>query len=233
MALKRTLAQGLWELRQLMRNGEQLLISFVFPIVALVVMSRTAIVSTSAPSDALAGALAMAVLSSAFSSQAISLSIDRRYGVLRMFGTTALGPQGLLAGKALAVAAVVTLQTGVLAALAAGLGIHSNNWPIAVLYLLLGVVVNVSLAVLLGGTLRAETVIPVANLLWVLMLAAGALAPVPALAWLPPALLGDGLRLALLAPTPASLDVAPLGLVALAAWGAALAFAARRALKWD
>lgn len=229
MTLRRTLAQGGWELRQLMRNGEQLLISFVFPIAALFVMARTQIVPVTQPGFALAGALAMAVLSSAFTSQAISLAIDRRYGVLRMFGTTALGPQGLLAGKALAVAAAVLLQTAVILGIGATLGLVVMA-PLALLVTLIpGVMVHVALAVLLGGTMRAETVIPVANLLWVLMVAAGALTPTasPLLALLPPGALGDALRAAVLG----QYDVRSM--LVLLVWSAALSVLARRALKWD
>ena len=60
------------------------------------------------------GVLALAVISSAFTGQAIQTGFDRRYGVLRMLGTTPLGRGGLLAGKAVGVLAVLAVQVVVL-----------------------------------------------------------------------------------------------------------------------
>ncbi|NCD19020.1 MAG: ABC transporter permease, partial [Actinobacteria bacterium] len=102
--VRSALAQGRWELRTIMRNGEQLLVSFGLPALALVALHR-GIFALPEPADALglAGVLAMAVLSSSFTSQAIALGFDRRWGVLRMLSTTPLGPGGLVRGKAIAV----------------------------------------------------------------------------------------------------------------------------------
>nr|WP_284287071.1 hypothetical protein [Angustibacter aerolatus] len=52
------------------------------------------------------GVLALAVVSTAFTGQAIQTGFDRRYGVLRLLGTTPLGRGGLLAGKAVGLLAV-------------------------------------------------------------------------------------------------------------------------------
>ena len=77
--------------------------------------------------------------------------------------------------------------------------------PYAVLFLLLGTWAFVALALLLAGTLRAEGVLAVANLVWVLLLVVGGVVVPrtelpPALsgvvAALPSAALGDGLRAA-------------------------------------
>ena len=59
---------------------------------------------------ATAGALALAVVSTAFTGQAISTGFDRRAGVLRLLGTTPLGRGGLLAAKGVAVLSVLAVQ---------------------------------------------------------------------------------------------------------------------------
>ena len=106
-------AQAALETKMLLRNGEQLLLTVVIPALLLLVFSTADIVDTGAGRsvDFLApGVLALAVLSTAFTGQAIATGFDRRYGVLRLLGTSPLGRLGLLAGKAAAVLAVVVLQ---------------------------------------------------------------------------------------------------------------------------
>lgn len=228
--MKRMWIHSAWELRSLMRNGEQLLISFVLPILALVGLLRFEAFGLADPRYALAGALAMAVLASSFTSQAIGLAMDRRYGVLRMFATTAIGPSGLLGGKAIAIMAIAALQTVVLAVAAWAMGIREPvNWLYVAVFVALGVVAGVCLAVLIGGTMRAEAVIAVANLLWVLMLLAGAILPpeIGLFAYLPPGALGEGLRAASLG----SFDA--VSALVLTAWSTVLGWLASRALTWD
>jgi ABC-2 type transport system permease protein len=232
--VRSALAQGRWELRTIMRNGEQLLVSFGLPALALVALHR-GVFALPGPADALglAGVLAMAVLSSSFTSQAIALGFDRRWGVLRMLSTTPLGPGGLVRGKAIAVAGLLVAQAMFLGLLAAALGWRGTTpagYALLALFLALGSSTFVSLAVVLGGTLRAEAVIALANLLWVVMLAAGALLPLDAgspLRFLPPGALGEGLRAAVLG----GFDV--VSALVLLLWGGGLAAVARRALRWD
>lgn len=232
--VRSALAQGRWELRTIMRNGEQLLVSFGLPALALVALHR-GIFALPEPADALglAGVLAMAVLSSSFTSQAIALGFDRRWGVLRMLSTTPLGPGGLVRGKAIAVVGLLVAQSVVLGLLAVALGWRGTSpagYAFLALFLALGSSTFVSLAVVLGGTLRAEAVIALANLLWVVMLAAGALLPLDAgspLRFLPPGALGEGLR----AAVQGGFDA--VSALVLLLWGAGLAAVARRALRWD
>ena len=139
---------------------------------------------------ALAGALALAVVSTAFTGQAISTGFDRRAGVLRLLGTTPLGRGGLLAAKCLAVLSVLAVQVVVLGALGLALGARPEAGGILpmLVSLLLGSAAFVALALLLAGTLRAEAVLAVANLVWVLLLGLGVLVPTDRL----PGALGDG-----------------------------------------
>ncbi|MDO5494424.1 MAG: ABC transporter permease [bacterium] len=227
-------SQAGWELKTILRNGEQLLLSFILPVLALIALVTLEVADLPSRSDAVAGTIGMALTASAFTGQAIQLAFDRRYGVLRMLSTTPLGGRGLLLGKAGAVAAVVVIQVVVL--LVAGFILGWKGTGIAgfgalAVFVVLGTVAFVGLAVLLGGTMRAQAIIAIANLLWILMFAAGgALFPLAEgswLGWLPPGALGNGLRAAL----AGSFDV--VSALVLAAWGAVLGILAARAMRWD
>ncbi|MPV35805.1 ABC transporter permease [Georgenia subflava] len=244
VVLRRVLAQTRFETAAVLRNGEQLLLTFVLPLIALVVLVRTDVVDlpgAERPPAALAGVLALAVASTGFTSQAIAVAFDRRWGVLRMLATTPLGPRGLLAGKVGAVLCVLAVQTIVLVVVAAVLGWrpHGGLGLVlgVVLLMLLGAAAFVALAMLVGGTLRPEAVLAVANLLWVLMAAGGGLllpvstlpGPLPTIVFLlPSGALGEGLR------TLATTGVLDLAAVAvLAVWAAAGTWLAARFFRWD
>lgn len=108
-AAGRVLAQGRYEAGILLRNGEQLLVSLVLPLIALVALVHSPYPELDEPRIAVVapGVLALVVVSTAFTGQAIQTGFDRRYGVLRLLGTTPLGRGGLLAGKGLAVLGVL------------------------------------------------------------------------------------------------------------------------------
>ena len=74
------------------------------------------------------GVLALAVMSTAFTSQAIATSFDRRNGVLRLLATTPLGRGGLLAGKVLGVLLVEVVQVLVLGGVALADQLKSLDW---------------------------------------------------------------------------------------------------------
>lgn len=237
----RVLAQAGFEARTLLANGEQLLAALVLPSLALVglVLAPFPDLGSGRRVDLVApGVLALAVISTAFTGQAIAIGFDRRSGMLRLLGTTPLGRDGLLAGRLLAVLVVEVVQLLVLGAIAAAYGWrpHAAGIPVAVVWLLLGTAAFVALALLLGGTLRAEGVLAVANLLWVLMLGLGVVLPVErlpgavaAVARLTPGgALGELLRSALLGTaTPW------WALAVLVAWLAGGAAGAARWFRWD
>lgn len=236
----RVVASARFESTTLLRNGEQLLVSLVLPVMALVVLALTPYPELGDPRiDVVTpGVLALAVVSTAFTGQAIGTAFDRRSGVLRLLGVSPLGRDGLLVGKALAVLTVLTLQSVVLGAVAAGLGWRPEPASLAPLGITLavGAVCLVCLALLLAGTLRAEAVLAVANLLWILFLGLGLLLPVDTLPagaetvarWLPPGLLGESAR-------AAALDGAwPVaGWMGLLAWAAGAGGIARRTFRWS
>lgn len=242
---RRVLAQARWETAVLLRNGEQLLLTLVLPALVLIAVSTGDLVGLDVPAgrsrvDVVApGVLALAVMSTAFTGQAIGTGFDRRAGVLRLLGTTPLGRGGLLAGRWLAVLVVEALQVAVLGATATALGWSPDpaGLPAAALVVVLGTAAFTGLALLLAGTLRAEAVLAVANLVWVLLLVGGGVVvpadelpgPLASLApWLPSGALGDGMRTALL---EGRLDVGPVAV--LAAWAAAAGGLAVRRFRWS
>ena len=77
------------------------------------------------------GVLALAVMTTSFTSQAIASSFDRRNGVLRLLSTTPLGRGGLLAGKVLGVLVVEVVQVVVIGLTALLLGWHPDPAGIA------------------------------------------------------------------------------------------------------
>ena len=235
---KRIFRHGLIETRLLIRNGEQLLLALVIPV-AILVASR--FVKASLGSMELLGpsVLALAVWSSAFTSTAISTAFERRYGVLERLATTPLGKPGLLAGKALAVIMIMTGQLVILAGAALAFGWRPRFTPLsalfAVLLVILATATFVCLALLLAGRLRAESVLGLANLIYVILLIGGALIiPVarypaalrPLIEALPTAALGEGLRAA------ANGQVQSWPVLVWLAWLVAAGLAAWKGFRW-
>ncbi|GAA3062200.1 ABC transporter permease [Pseudonocardia yunnanensis] len=238
--LRMLAVQSVTELRLAMRNGEQVLLTLLIPIVLLVGLSTLDLVPLPQPRIAavLPGVLALAVMSSAFTGQAIALGFDRRYGVVRRLAATALPRWLLVAGRLVAVLGVVAIQVVLLCGLAAALGwrpaASGVGW--ALLLLVLGTAAFGSLGILLGGSVRAEITLAVANLVWfVLLLAGGIIVPLGLLpgplaavgAALPSGALAEGLRAALSAGhAPSATQVLVLLL-----WTAAASLLAVRTVK--
>lgn len=247
---RRVLAQARWDATTMLRNGEQLLVVLLLPALVLVLLSRTSVVDLggpagAAPVDVVApGVLALAVISTAFTGQAISTGFDRRHGVLRLLGTTPLGRSGLLAGRVAAVLVVEAVQVVVLGGLAVLLGWRPPlTGVLAALPLLaLGTAAFVLLGLLLAGTVRAEGVLAVANLVWVLLVVGGGVVVPPSTlpgplagvaSLLPSGALGEGLRAVLLTGTVDRGVTVAVAVAVLLAWTTAAAVAARRWFRWD
>ena len=242
----RVRAQTLYEFGLLMRNGEQVLLTLVIPIMLVAGLSRTEVVDLGSVAAAYAriqtvvpGVLAVAVLSSAFTAQAISVGFDRRYGVLLFLGTTPLGRAGLVAGKTLAIALVVVGQVLLISGVGVLLGWQPQGvWPLALLLVMLGVAAFSGLALLMAGTLRAEATLAGANLVFVVLLFAGGMI-IPADDWpsgaaslvqlLPTAALAEGLRDVLRGGVMPGISV----WVVLVAWAVAAPLAAGRFFRWS
>ena len=234
-------AQGGLETRLALRNAEQVLLTLLIPAALLVALTLVPAIPAPEPRVhwILASMLALAVMSSAFTSQAIALGFDRRYGALRRLAATALPRWLLVCGRLAAVAAVVVLQTVLLVALAAVLGWTPAGSRLdgVVVAVLLGGAAFGALGILLGGTLRAEIVLAVANVVWfVLLLAGGIVVPVAELPgplgavapWLPSGALAEALRDAL----GAGEFPAPGPLLVLAGWAVVAGVLAARLVRW-
>lgn len=237
-ASRRVVRHALTEARLLARNGEQLLLALVIPVGILLagplLGDRLGGLATLAPS-----VLALAVWSSAFTSVAIATGFERRYGVLERLAATPLGRSGLLAGKSGAVLLVLVGQLVVLSAVGLALGwrpaFTGASAAAAVTVVGLAAAAFAGLALLLAGRLRAEVTLGVANLVYLLLLAGGALivpldrypaALQPVLALLPTAALGEGLR----AAAAGQVLLGPF--VVLTVWLVAAATLTRRVFRW-
>lgn len=228
------------ELKLLLRNGEQLLLTMFVPITLLIGLTLLPLGSFGAHRVAVfvPAIMALAVISTAFTGQAIAVAFDRRYGALKRLGATALPVWGIIAGKALAVVTVVFLQAVVLGGIGLALGWrpHPLGLLLGALIIALGTAGFAAMGLLLGGTLRAEIVLAVANLLWFVFAGLGALTletdAIPrGVAWVarltPSGALTEALSQAV--SQSGSLSVDWFGIAVLAAWGAVSAVAA---LRW-
>jgi ABC-2 type transport system permease protein len=235
---KRIIRHGLIEARLLIRNGEQLLLALVIPL-AILVAGRFAEIATVSLDLLAPSVLALAVWSSAFTSIAITTAFERRYGVLERLVVTPLGKPGLLAGKALAVIMIILTQLVILTGAAIGFGWRPGFTPLsallAVLLVILATATFVCLALLLAGRLRAESVLALANLIYVILLIGGALiiplarypaALRPVIETLPTAALGEGLR------ASANGQILSWPVLVLLAWLVAAGIAAWKGFRW-
>lgn len=239
--MQRWIAQARFETATILSHGEQLLVALVLPALALVGLGLSDVPDLGSGRRidvATAGVFALAVVSTAFTGQAIATGFDRRHGVLRFLGASPLGREGLLIGKFAAVGFVIVVQLVVLGVIAAVLGWRpevSGVLP-ALVTAALGAAAFLALGLLLAGTVRAEGVLALANLAWVLLLGLGVLLPTDRLPGavagvarvLPSGALGDGMRLALVE------GHWPLAQwLVLAVWAAIAGAAAARWFRWS
>ncbi|WP_209324861.1 ABC transporter permease [Brevibacterium renqingii] len=243
MRMRRIASQTRFETVSVLRNGEQLLLSLVFPLGLLVFLAKTPLLagldiidSTTDPLIiAVPGALSLSLASSAFTGQAIATAFDRRYGVLRQLATTPLGTNGLILGKLGAVIMVVLIQFALVFSVAFGLGFRG---PIDVLGLVLATVLGtaslLSLGLLMAGTVRAEATLAATNLIWVLMAGVGGLVVAHPGEWgtvvgyLPSGALGDVMRAAI---GDGGIDIKAV--IVLLVWGLVGTLAARRWFRFE
>lgn len=164
----------------ILRHGEQALLTLIIPLALLIGLSTLHIGVLPEPrvDSVMPRVLALAVMSTAFTGQAISLGFDRRYGVIKRLSATALPRWTLISGRVLATLLVVALQGVVLGVTAVFLGWQpslSGLLP-AVVLLVLGTLAFGAAGVLIGGFFRAEIILALANAVWFILLLAGGLA---------------------------------------------------------
>lgn len=210
--LVRVIEQGRYETMAMLRNGEQLMLNIIFPIMALIALRFTGLIDEYANSvgvsrmdAAVPGVLALCVISTALSGQGIATGFDRRYGVLRFLATTPLGRNGLIMGKCIAVLVVVAIQFTLVAVLGYGLGWRPDAIAVSrsIITMLMGAGAFTALGLLIAGTVRAEATLAIVNIAWVILAGAGGVIfPLKSfpdwyagvVAWSPSAALGDALR---------------------------------------
>ncbi len=235
---KRIVRHGLMEAKLLARNGEQLLLALAIPLGILLAGhsfgGRFGNLNGLAPS-----VLALALWSSSFTSVAIATGFERRDGVLERLATSPLGKSGLLAGKVLAVTMITLGQLLILITTALIIGWRPAftiaSFLDTVLVAVLASATFVCLGLLLAGRLRAEITLAVANLVYLVLLAAGGLVlPLdryvgvarPIVSVLPTAALGEGFRSA------AAGVILGWPLLVLTGWLLISGLAARRFFRW-
>jgi ABC-2 type transport system permease protein len=231
------------EARLLLRNGEQLLLAVVIPVIALVggvIASRHLDFSLAhRPVDVLTpGVFALAIMSTSFTSLAIATGFERRYGLLKRLGASPLPRIGLLAGKVLALLFVEILQLIVIGGVGLALGWRPDalGFLLVVPVALVGTAAFAGLGLLVAGTLRAEATLAAANLIYLLLMAGGAVV-LPRSSYggfgevlrvLPSGALGDALRAAFL---DGRLEAVPM--LVLIVWAVGGAWLAARYFKWE
>lgn len=167
----------------ILRHAEQALLTLVIPLALLIGLSTLHIGTVPEPrvNSVMPRILALAVMSTAFTGQAIALGFDRRYGVLKRLSATALPRWTLISGRVLATLIVVALQAVVLGIVATLLGWSPTLIGLlpAIGLLVLGTLAFGAAGVLVGGAFRAEIVLALANTIWFVLLFAGGLALPP------------------------------------------------------
>jgi ABC-2 type transport system permease protein len=234
-------AQTAMEFRLLLRNGEQVGLTLLIPLLLLFFFNLPLLYSLDSPRRidfVVPSIIALAVMSAAFTGLAIGTGFERKYAVLKRLGATALPRSVLVLGKTLAVLLLELVQLVLICGVGYALAWHPHGDPLEALVLVvLGTVAFGGLGLLIAGTLRAEITLAAANLVWLVLLFAGGIA-IPlsrfgrardVLQYLPSAALSHGLH-----------DVMqhghslPLGdTVTLLVWAAVAVPAAARWFRWE
>lgn len=227
----------------MLRNGEQLLLALVIPLLTLGIGIYAADRfdadwSHSAVDTLTPGVLALAIMSTSFTSLAIATGFERRSGLLRRLAVSPLSRSGLLVGKVGALLAVEAVQVVIIGTVALLLGWSPSlvGIAIAILVAVLGTFAFAGLGLTLAGTLRAEATLAAANLLNLLLMFGGAIVLPRSeygtagdyVQFLPSAALGDAMRGALI---DGRFEWLPIGI--LVAWALIGATAAARWFRWE
>lgn len=241
--MKRVIVQLRAESMLVLRNGEQLLLTLVIPVLLLSFFSVVDVLP-SGTQDAedflLPGIVALAVMSTAMVSLGIATGFERSYMVLKRLGATPLRRGELVTAKMLSVFVIELLQLAVLLPLGAALGWGPGDGSAWLLVpaVLLGTAAFTGIGLTLAGTLRGEVNLAAQNGLYlVLLLLGGMVIPVSSLPsplravaeLLPSSALADVVRDAL---TGAG-NQPGASWVVLAVWAVATPAVAARTFRWS
>jgi ABC-2 type transport system permease protein len=160
------------------RRGEAVVLAMGVPLLVLLGAGLTR--ATNLPTDdrlgfVVPGVLALTVMSTAFTGQAITTGYERSYGVLKRLGASPLTRPGLMFAKTAAILGLVVLQLLVLALVGVAVGWRPEFGQLlpALGITVLATAAYSGLALTIASLLRPETVTAAATLIYVLMLAAG------------------------------------------------------------
>jgi ABC-2 type transport system permease protein len=222
------------------RRGEAVVLAMGVPLLVLLgagLTHATNVPGTDRLGFVVPGVLALTVMSTAFTGQAITTGYERSYGVLKRLGASPLTRPGLLFAKTAAVLGLIVLQLLVLALVGVAVGWRPH---LTALLPALGVTVLATaaytgLALLLASVLRPETTTAAATFIYVLMLAAGGImfaAPdLGPAGWflLPLAAHAEALRDALTRDTAIPLSI----WLSLTLWAAVFLTLGAKKFKWE
>ncbi|NDH48088.1 MAG: ABC transporter permease [Acidimicrobiia bacterium] len=232
------------ELTVVLRNGEQLLLTLIIPVLLLVFFSTVDVLPTGDVREAIdfltPGVLALAVMSSAMVSLGIATGFERGYKVLKRLGATPLGRPRWLAAKITSVILVQVIQLVVLvpAALALGWDPGSARWSLAIGGVVTGTVAFGGVGLLIAGRLRAEINLAAQNGLYLVLLLLGGMVipfdelpePLSAVAkCLPSGALADVLRDALVGGA----DRPGMSWIVLGAWAVVAPVLTAVTFRWE
>ncbi|WP_347343601.1 ABC transporter permease [Jatrophihabitans telluris] len=237
-------AQTGMELKLLLRNGEQVGLTLIIPLLLEFFFNLPMLYSLDGRriDFVVPSVLALAVMSASFTGLAIGTGFERKYAVLKRLGATALPRRILLLGKTCAVLILQVLQSGLICGFGFVLGWHPHGDPfLAAALLVVGTFAFGGLGLLLAGTVRAEVTLAAANLAWLVLLFAGGIA-IPlnrygaaqdVLRFLPSAALSGGLHRVLQGPASSAGLGIGLSLATLALWALLALPAAARWFRWE
>ena len=241
--MKRDTTQLRSEIMLVLRNGEQLLLTLIIPVLLLTFFSLVDVLpsgSQESPDFLLPGVVALAIMSTAMVSLGIATGFERSYMVLKRLGATPLRRGELVTAKMLSVFAIELLQLVILVPLGLLLGWHGGDTAVLLVIpaVLLGTSAFTGIGLTLAGTLRGEINLAAQNGLYLLLLLLGGMVipmsslPAPlrsAAELLPSAALADVLRDCL---TGVGNRVG-LSWVVLAVWAVVAPAVAARRFRWS
>lgn len=239
--MKAAMAHAAWELRLTLRNGEQLLLTLIIPLVLLIAMCVTTFMPTFEGLTRVASAYpvvcTVSVIATCFTSLAIGTGFERRSGALTFLATTPLGRQGLVVGKVIATMLLATMSIALVTIVAVVLGWRPtlvSIWALPIL--ILAGIAFATWALFIASAFRAEAVLAIANALFLLLILLGGVIisseSMPAggiVSLLPSAALANALRDILgMGSTPQ-----PSTLIVLVAWALLGFLLARSRFRWQ
>jgi ABC-2 type transport system permease protein len=162
------ISQWRFELTNWIKNGEQALLNFILPVLALAVAhylpaeNQTTVVNL---------AFVAANVASAFTGLAIVMAFDRRYGVLKLYAVSPLGLKGFFLAKVLVALTISTVQSIGIYLIASLIELPLPNALYVVVMLCVATPLWVSLAFIFASNLTAEAVLASANAVFVILAA--------------------------------------------------------------